>query len=72
MQKVAFTFIIIGALVMIGYACKDFFTATDIALAIRIAAGAVGLGLILLLASIGRERYVKSKKEEEDFKEVKR
>ena len=70
MQKLAFALIGIGILVIIGYFAKGFFTAADIPLALRIAAGAAILGVILLLASIIRERFRAAK--EEEFKEVER
>ncbi len=55
---------------VIGYASKGFFTAADIPLALRIACGMAALGVILLLISIGRERYRAAKKE--TFKEIER
>ncbi len=70
MQKIAWTLIGLGLLVVIGYLCKGFFTAADIPLALRVASGIVGLGLILLLVSIGRERYRAAKKE--SFEEIER
>ena len=70
MQKVAWTLIGLGILVVIGYASKDFFTAADIPLAFKVAAGIVGLGLALLLVSVGKERYQAAKKE--SFKEIER
>lgn len=70
MLKVGFILIILGALVLLGYLARGFFTAPDIPLAIRVASGAVGLGLILLLVAVGRERYLAAKKE--SFKEMER
>ncbi len=70
MQKVAWILIGLGILVVIGYASKGFFTAADIPLAFRVAAGIVGLGLVLLLVSVGKERYQTAKKE--SFKEIER
>ena len=70
MEKVAFALIGGGVVILIGYFCRGFFTAAGIPLVLRIAVGIVGLGLVLLLASIGWRRYKSTKKD--DFKEVER
>ena len=61
-----------GAVIVIGYAVyyffTDFFTNEAIPIAIRVAVPAVAVGLLLLLISIGRERYLASKKE--TFREI--
>lgn len=41
-------------------------------LPVKIASAAIAIGLIILLASLGRERYRASKQEKEKFKEVER
>ncbi len=41
-------------------------------LPVKIASVAIAIGLIILLASLGRERYRASKEEKEKFKEVER
>ena len=68
MQKVAFTLIGIGMLVLIGWGVKGFFMATDIHILIRIAVGAIGVGLLVLIGVAIKDRLAKAKAE--DFKEV--
>ena len=70
MQKAGFTLLGVGAVVVIAYLCKGFFTDSSVSLLLRIAVGAVGLGLVLLLASVGVKRYRSSK--EDKFKGVER
>jgi len=64
--------VVSGSLVAIGYLLYWFFSevAESIPLPLKIAIGAAAIGLLLLLMSIGRERYRASKGEE--FKEVER
>jgi len=64
--------VVSGSLVAIGYLLYWIFTAVaeSIPLPLKIASGAAAIGLLLLLISIGRERYKASK--EEEFKEVER
>ena len=68
MQNLAFILIGLGILVLIGWAVKGFFTATDIPLLIRIAVGAIGAGVLVLIGVAIRDRLKKAKTE--DFKEV--
>ena len=68
MQKVAFTLIGLGVLILIGWGVKDFFLAGDIPLLIRIAVGAIGVGMLVLIGVVIRDRLAKAKTE--DFKEV--
>ncbi|MFC1944189.1 hypothetical protein ACFLX5_01625 [Chloroflexota bacterium] len=70
MQKIGFILIAAGVLVVIGYLGWDFFTSADISLTYRVAAGVAAGGILLLLASVIRERHRASRKE--DFKEVER
>ena len=70
MQKLGLSLIAAGILVVIGYLSRDFFTSPDIALAYRVAAGVAAAGLVMLLASIIRERWRAAKKE--DFKGIER
>jgi len=44
----------------------------ELPLAVRIGSAATLIGLIILLVSLGRERYRTSKEEKEKFKEVER
>ena len=63
-------FVIIGLafLTLIGWAAKDFFTATDISVFIRILIGVIIGGGVALLGIAIRDRMKQAKKE--DFKEV--
>ncbi len=62
-QNVAFILIGIGILALIGWGVKGFFTATDIPLLIRIATGAISVGILVLLGVAIRDRITKAKKE---------
>ncbi len=68
MQNFAFILIGIGVLALVGWALQAFFTASDIHILIRIAAGAVGAGILVLIGIAINDRLTKGKKE--DFKEV--
>ena len=70
MQKVAFTLIGIGILVLIGWSVSAFFMDSGIPLLIRIAAGAIGVGALVLIGLAIKDRLAKAKTE--DFKEVER
>ena len=67
-QKIAYSLIVLGVLVLIGWWVKVFFMASDIPLLIRIAAGAVGVGLLILIGIVVKDRLAKAKTE--DFKGV--
>ena len=67
-QNLAFILIGLGILVLIGWAVKGFFMASDIPLLIRIAVGAVGAGVLILIGVAIKDRLKKAKTE--DFKEV--
>ena len=72
MQKAAFILIGGGGLVALGFFFQWFFATSLISLGFRIAIAAVIVGILLLLALVGWERYrVAKKKEEDEFKEVK-
>jgi len=68
MQNVAFILIGLGVLALIGWGAKDFFTASEIPLAIRVAVGVIGVGVLILIGIAIRDRLTKAKKE--DFKGV--
>ena len=68
MQKVAFTLIAAGILVLIGWGVKGFFLAADIPIWIRVAVGAIGVGVLILIGVAIKDRL--SKQGKEDFKEV--
>ena len=68
MQNVAFILIGIGVLALVGWALQAFFTASDIHILIRVAAGAIGAGVLVLIGIAIKDRLIKGKKD--DFKEV--
>ncbi|MFC1902956.1 hypothetical protein ACFLX4_02690 [Chloroflexota bacterium] len=69
-QNIAYILIGLGVLALIGWAAQGFFTASDIPLLIRIAVGAIGAGVLVLVGIATKDRLSKAKKE--DFKEVER
>ena len=69
-QKIAFIFIGLGTLVLIGWAVKGFFMDGDIPLLIRMAVGAIGVGLLILIGIVIKDRIARAKTE--DFKGVDR
>ena len=69
-QNIAFILIGLGVLALIGWAVQGFFTASDIPLLIRIAVGAVGVGILILIIVAIKDRINKAK--DEDFKGVER
>ncbi len=68
MQKIAFALIAAGILVLIGWGVKGFFLAADIPIWIRVAVGAIGVGVVILIGVAIKDRL--SKQGKEDFKEV--
>ena len=68
MQNAAFILIGLGTLALIGWAVQGFFMEADIPIFIRIAVGAVGVGVLILIGVAIKDRLAKAKKE--DFKEV--
>ncbi len=68
MQNVAFILIGLGILAVVGWSVKVFFMASDIPLLIRIAVGAIVVGVLVLIAVAIKDRLAKAKTE--DFKEV--
>ena len=67
-QKIAYSLIILGVLALIGWWVKVFFMASDIPLFIRIAVGAVGVGILILIGIVVKDRIAKAKTE--DFEGV--
>ena len=67
-QNVGFILIGLGILALIGWWVQGFFTASDIPLLIRIAVGAIGVGVLVLIGVAVRDRLAKVKTD--DFKEV--
>ncbi len=68
LQNVALILIALGVLVLIGWSVRVFFMDGDIPLLIRIAVGAIGAGVLVLLGIATKDRLAKAKTE--DFKEV--
>jgi hypothetical protein len=60
-QNAAFILIGLGLLALIGWGVKGFFTASEIHLAIRIAVGAILIGVLILLGVAIRDRLAKAK-----------
>ena len=69
-QKAAFILIGLGTLVLIGWSVRVFFMDSDIPVLIRIAVGAIGVGMLVLIGVVIKDRLAKAKTE--DFKEVER
>jgi len=68
LQNVALILIALGILVLTGWSVRVFFMDGDIPLLIRIAVGAIGAGVLVLIGVVVKERIAKAKTE--DFKEV--
>lgn len=69
-QKVGFSLVGIGVLVLVGWSVQGFFLDSEVPLIVRIAVGAIGAGLLILLGSVIRDRVAAAKTE--DFREVER
>jgi hypothetical protein len=69
-QNVAFILMGIGVLALIGWGVQGFFMADDIPLLIKIAAGAIGVGILILIGVAIKDRLAKAR--DEDFKGVER
>ena len=65
-QNAAFILIGVGVLALVGWGVKGFFMEADIPLLIRIAVGAIGAGVLVLIGVAIKDRLAKAKKE--DFK----
>jgi len=68
MQNLAFILIGLGILALIGWGVQGFFMTSDIPLLIRIAVGAIGVGVLVLIGIATKDRLKKAKTE--NFKEV--
>jgi hypothetical protein len=69
-QNVALVLMGLGMMALIGWASQAFFTESDIPLVVRIAVGAIGLGILILIGVAIKDRIKKAKTDE--FKEVER
>jgi len=63
MQNVAFILIGLGILALIGWGVQGFFMEADIPLLVRIAVGAIGVGLLVLIGVAIKDRLAKAKTE---------
>jgi len=70
MHKIGYALIGIGALVLVIWGVKEFLTDPSVDLLIRIAVVAVGLGLLILIGVVARDRIRASKNDK--FKGVQR
>ena len=69
-QNAAFILIGLGVLALIGWGVQGFFMSSDIPLLVRIAVGAIGVGVLILIGIAIKDRITKAKTE--DFKGVER
>ena len=69
-QNMALVLMALGMLALIGWAAGAFFANNEIPLVVRIAVGAIGGGILILLGIAIKDRIKKAKTE--DFKEVER
>jgi len=67
-QNIASILIGLGILALIAWAAQGFFTAGDVPLLIKIAVGAIGAGVLVLIGIAIKDRLAKAKTE--NFKEV--
>jgi len=69
-QNIALILMGLGMLALIGWAAGTFFINSEIPLVVRIAVGAIGAGILILIGIAIKDRIKKAKSE--DFKEVER
>ena len=69
-QKVALILMTLGMLALIGWSANAFFAESEIPLVVRIAVGAIGAGILIMLGIAIKDRLKKAKNDE--FKEVER
>ncbi len=69
-QKVALVLMALGMLALIGWSAGAFFADSEISLIVRIAVGAIGAGILILIGVAIKDRIKTAKTE--DFKEVER
>jgi hypothetical protein len=69
-QKVALVLMALGMLALIGWSANAFFAESEIPLIVRIAVGAIGVGILILIGVAIKDRVKKAKTD--DFKEVER
>lgn len=69
-QKVALVLMALGMLALIGWSANAFFAESEIPLIVRIAVGAIGVSILILIGVAIKDRIKKAKTDE--FKEVER
>ena len=69
-QNVALILVGLGVLALIGWGVQVFFISSEIPLLVRIAVGAIGVGILILIGVAIKDRITKAK--DEDFKGVER
>ena len=69
-QNVALVLMGLGMLALIGWGATAFFSSSEIPLVVRIAVGAIGVGILIIIGVAIKDRMKKAKTE--DFKEVER
>jgi hypothetical protein len=69
-QNIAFILMGLGVLALIGWGVQGFFMSSDIPLLVRIAVGAIGVGVLILIGVAIKDRITKAKTE--NFKGVER
>ncbi|MFC1899038.1 hypothetical protein ACFLXP_01720 [Chloroflexota bacterium] len=72
MQNVAFALIILSVLALVGWLVQDFFTSSNVPLLAKVAAGTVGVGVLILVGMVIKDRVGKAKAKTEEFKDVER
>ena len=69
-QKVALVLMALGMLALIGWSANAFFAESEIPLIVRIAVGAIGVSILILIGVAIKDRIKKAKTD--DFKEIER
>ncbi len=69
-QSIALILVGLGVLALIGWAAQAFFLESEIPLLVRIAVGAIGVGILILIGVAIKDRITRAK--DEDFKGVER
>ncbi len=67
-QKIALILIGLGVLALAGLTARVFFLDAEVPLLVKIAIGAVGAGILILIGVVVKDRLTKAKTE--DFEEV--
>jgi membrane protein implicated in regulation of membrane protease activity len=71
LRRIGGILLAVGLGILMGWGLYWFFRlALSLPLPVKIAIAAIAVGLVILLASLGWERYRASKEEKEKFKEV--